>query len=218
MIAGLVALGVLALIVLGGVIIVVAVVHVALEGVFGQPGIAPDTRRYMPAGTVGVTPSRGIVAWLVRAVTRGPVAHAFIATGRGDEIIEGAPGGARYSHATRYDVVYWLTPLTQGMTDAQLAAAVSWAVDHLGTPYSWLDDVEIGLVSLFGWVPAPMRRRLRSDRTLMCSQLVDLAIGAGGRVLFTDGRPAGGVSPNDLYRLAAGERTPTIAGARARLA
>jgi hypothetical protein len=45
----------------------------------------------------------------------------------------------------------------------------------------------------------------------MCSQLCDSAYHAAGVDLFADGRPAGGVSPADLYRL--DERVRAAAGA-----
>lgn len=181
-----------------------AAVAVLVRPTWLEPVPAPDlTPR---AGTIGVTPSRRFVAWAIRVLTRCPqAAHAFVATGKGDEIIEGDPHGARRSHARYYPRVVWLEDLAAGLSDAQRAEVVAWAVSRLGTPYSWLDDLEIGLVDVFGWAPAFLRRRLRSDRTLMCSQLCDAAYRAAGVELFADGRPAGGVSPADLYRL--NERT-----------
>jgi uncharacterized protein YycO len=140
------------------------------------------------------------VAWVIRAVTRAPVAHAFLATGNGTQIIEGDPRGARYSDATRYRDVTWLTHLSEGLTDAQRAEAVQWAVAHLGTPYSWLDDAYIGFQRLFGWAPKWMQSILSSDHTLMCSQLCCAAYRSVGVDLFP-GRPDGAESPGDLWRL-----------------
>lgn len=177
-----------------------AIVTALVTGSTVAPEPVPVPLVRVEPGTIGVTPSSGFVPWLVRVVTRGPVAHAFIATGRGDEIVEGEPGGARLGHASEYKVVYWLTGLAAGMSTVERARAVVWAVDHLGTGYSFLDDLSIGLEDLFGWTPPFMRRRLASTRTLMCSQLCDAALQAGGLELFPD-RPAGAVSPNDLYRL-----------------
>jgi hypothetical protein len=154
----------------------------------------------IPAATIGVTPSSGFTAWVIRTVTRSPVAHAILATGVGDEVIEAEPDGARPNHARTFRDVTWLTNLSAGLTDAQRTAAVAWAREHLGTPYSWLDDLEIGLVDLFGRAPGWMRKRLASTDTLQCAQLCDAAYAAAGVHLFT-GRPAGGVSPGDLYRL-----------------
>lgn len=203
-IGALVAVGVtLAAVLTGSLAALALAVLVALvRGIFARPFIrpVPSPTRCMPAGTIGVARYGGFLPWLIRAVTRGPVNHAFIATGRGDVIVEGEPGGARLGKASEYRDVYWLTSLTEGMTPAQLECAVSWAMFHLGTPYSYLDDAAIALVDLFGWAPGFMRRRLASTKTLMCSQLCDAALAAAGRNLFDD-RPAGAVSPSDLYRL-----------------
>lgn len=196
--------------------VAIALVRVMVTGRHERLLPAQATRTKLPAGIVGVTPSRGFVPWLIRTVTRGPVAHAFITTGNGDEIVEGDPHGARRNRASQYRRVYWLLNLTAGMTAEQGVLAAGWAIERLGTPYSWLDDLAIGLVDLFGWAPACLRRRLASSRTLMCSQLVDAALEFAGWDLFTDGRPSGGVSPNDLFRLdeqlAAARSFRTISG------
>lgn len=155
----------------------------------------------MKPGDIGLTPSGGFIAKGIRLVTRGPYAHAFLSVDGGDVIVEGDPHGVRYNRASAYDGVVWLTCLSAALSDRQRQAVVGYAVAHLGTPYSWLDDAEIALVDVFGWAPRRMRNRLRSDRTLMCSQLCDAAFHSAGVDLFADGRPAGGVSPNDLWRL-----------------
>lgn len=151
-------------------------------------------------GSIGVTRSKGFVPWAIATITRGPWAHAFIATGKRFQIIEGDPHGARYNDARHYGKVMWLEHLTAGMSLADRRLSVAWAVAHLHTPYSWIDDAEIGFVDLFGWAPGFMRERLRSDKTLMCSQLCVAALRAGGRDLFP-GKPDGGISPNDLWRM-----------------
>lgn len=154
----------------------------------------------LEAGLIGVVPSHGFVAWAIRAITRSQVAHAFIATGHGDLIIEGDPHGARLSRARYHASVMWLPGLRSRLTVEQGAAAAGWARQHIGTPYSWIDDAEIGFVDLFGWAPRWMKSRLRSDRTLMCSQLCVEAYRAAGVDLFP-GKPGGAVSPGDLLRL-----------------
>jgi uncharacterized protein YycO len=150
-------------------------------------------------GEIGVTPSHGFPAWVIRKVTRSPYAHAFIATGNGDEIIEAEPNGARIGHASEYRTVVWLRGLTDGLNGAQRVLIVAWARRHLGTPYSWIDDAMIGFADLFHWAPRWMRPRLASDSTLMCSQLCVAAVEAGGRDLFPNS-PDGAVSPGDLAR------------------
>jgi len=166
-------------------------------GVFVVDAVLPE------AGWIGVTPATGFVPFMIRLITRCPqAAHAFIATGVGTQVVEGEPQGARYGDAANYPKVTWLTNLAGELSQTQRAQAVQWAVQHLGTPYSWIDDAEIGFTHLFhGWAPRWMKRRLGSTNTLMCSQLCDAAYLAAGVDLFKDGRPSGAVSPADLYRL-----------------
>lgn len=150
---------------------------------------------------IGVTPSTGFIPAVIKKVTGDErAAHAFIATGVGDEIIEAEPSGAKRGHASEYKTVYWLTALTDGMTDEQRQQAVAWAVDHIGTPYSFIDDAYIGFARLFHWAPKWMRRWLASDQTLECAQLDVAALRAGGNDLFP-GKPAGAEAPSDLDRL-----------------
>lgn len=147
-------------------------------------------------GDFGVTRTSGFGSWVIRVVTRSKYNHAFVVV---DDyrVIEAEPHGARYNRLSAYpDAVFSSFPLT----DAQRAGIVAWAIAHLGTPYSWLDDLEIGMVDLFGWAPAWMRRRLRSIATMECAQYVDADYAANGWEIFDDGRPAGGVSPGDLAK------------------
>lgn len=161
-------------------------------------------------GDIGVTPSSGFVARVIRWATRAPVAHAFIYVADG-VIAEGDPHGARLTTAGRYPKRWWLIHLSAALTDGQRAGAVAWAVgqtkthDGKGTPYSWLDDLGIGLIDVFGWAPRWLRRRMRSTATLMCSQLCVEAYRAAGVDLFP-GVAGGAVSPGDLWRADAGTR------------
>jgi uncharacterized protein YycO len=87
------------------------------------------------------------------------------------------------------------------------AAVIDHALDHVGDPYSWVDDLCIGLADLFGWhVPAAVRRRLARPDRLMCSQLVDVAYLEAGVHLWDDGRIPGDVAPSDLLDLIQGRR------------
>ena len=149
-------------------------------------------------GDFGVVRTGGWAGRLIRWATRSPVNHAVLYVG-GGQIVEGEPNGAALSPVSRYgNRVEWANwPLTP----TQRGVIAQWGRAHVGTPYSWLDCLEIGLVDRFGWAPGWMRSRLRSNRTLMCSQLVTAAYDAAGVHLFDDGRPAGGVSPGDLYTL-----------------
>jgi uncharacterized protein YycO len=156
--------------------------------------------------SIGLTRSHSLLALLIALFTRGPYAHAFIATGRrtsegGIEIIEAASKGARYWDARKYRKVLWLEVLTAGMSMAEREAAVAWAVAHLGTPYNWVDDFLIGWRCIFHFALPFSKRRIASDKTLMCSQLDVAALRAGGRDV-DPGEPDGGICPNDLWRIA----------------
>jgi uncharacterized protein YycO len=159
-----------------------------------------ESAAYVPVGgDIGVVTGPGFVAWAIRMVTRAPVSHAFVYVGSG-RVIEGWQSGVRYNDLSNFTGVIWLTNLSAGLSIQKRLAVVDYCARHLGTPYSWIDDAEIGFSDLFGWAPRWMRRRLRSDRTLMCSQLCDQAYQSAGVMLFKDGRPAGAVSPGDLWR------------------
>ncbi len=151
-------------------------------------------------GDVGVVASPGFVGWAIRLVTRAPVNHAFVYVGAG-RVVEGWQTGARYNDTTNYPSAAWLTNLSATLTDEQRTQISAYAVAHIGTPYSWVDDAEIGFVDVFGWAPKWMRKRLASDATLQCAQLCDAAYLAAAAHLFADGRAQGGVSPGDLWKL-----------------
>lgn len=139
------------------------------------------------AGDIGVVASPGFVGRMIRLITRSTVNHAFVALGDG-RVVEGWQSGARYNDVTAYPSVQWLTNLSSSLTASQRTLICAYATMHIGTPYSWVDDAEIGFTDMFGWAPRWMRRRLASDRTLQCSQLRRL--GFPGR--SPQGRPAAG--------------------------
>lgn len=150
-------------------------------------------------GDIGVVSNHSWVSRAIQAITRAPVSHAFIYAG-GGHLLEGWSSGLRWNDVSSYPGVQWLTNLSAGLTGAQRDGVVQWMRAHLGTPYSWIDDAEIGFTDLFHWAPKWMRDRLRSDATLMCSQAVVGAYRSVGVDLFP-GRPEGGISPGDLWRL-----------------
>ena len=154
-------------------------------------------------GDFAVVATPGIMARLIRLVTRSTVNHAFMLVAPG-RIIEAKPSGAQVVLLANYD------GMPQTWSDMDLsptvrAAIVDHALDHLGDPYSWVDDACIGLADLFGWhVPAAVRRRLARPDRLMCSQLVDVAYLEAGVHLFSDGRIPGDVAPASLLTLIQG--------------
>lgn len=153
------------------------------------------------------------------------VNHAAVYIGDG-KIVQAQPGGAAVSNWDEYgDSAYWsvnglgqrqpdgsLVPLPP-LTDTQRQVIVSNALSLVGTPYGFLDIVAIGIaqgrfhLGFLVDVNEPLHdqpwwvRRVTDQRTLICSQLVDLTYGRAGVELFADHRLPGLVSPNDLYGL-----------------
>lgn len=158
-------------------------------------------------GDFFVTPTYGsrldrFLAFLIRWGTNSPVNHAGIFLGNG-QIIEAEPGGARISTGF-YDNCTWSTGHI-ALTGDQRIRIVTAAKIERGVGYSWLDIVAIALaqkrlgarINSRSWVA----KRISSDKTLICSELVDRVYALAGVHLFEDGRLPGLVSPGDLYNL-----------------
>ncbi|MGZ4587718.1 MAG: hypothetical protein ACXVX9_07930 [Mycobacteriaceae bacterium] len=157
-------------------------------------------------GAFGVSATSGWKAWVIRAVTRSAVNHAFVYVGNG-QIVEANPSGAAVGNVDEYPHTIWSH---MALTTQQRHAIANAADTLVGTPYSWVDDACIGLADLFGWhVPEPVRARLSRRSRLMCSQLVDVAYSKAGVHLFPDGRIPGDVSPGDLLHLIEGQPAET---------
>jgi uncharacterized protein YycO len=153
----------------------------------------------MEPGDYGVVTTTGWAARLIQAVTRSRYNHAFIYVGNG-QVIEGRPAGAGYANLSAYPDVLWSTVPLNPLEREHIVAA---AVKVIGTPYSWVDCVAIGIADLVGWrAPQSVHDRLNRRDRLMCSQLVDSCYLAAGVHLFTDGRVPGDVAPSDLAELA----------------
>lgn len=147
-----------------------------------------------------------IAAWLIRFGTNSNVNHAGLYIG--DGVIVEAVGKVRYNEITAYPDAIWSTgrlPAHLTPTAQQRQAIVNKAHDLIGTPYSWLDIIAIGLAqrrlgqvvnSRTWWA-----RRVSADGRYICSQAVDVEYQAGGIEFFDDGRLPGLVSPEDLEEL-----------------
>lgn len=83
------------------------------------------------------------------------------------------------------------------LTDEQRARVVEEAEKLIGTPYSWLDYLSIGLLH-FGLRPKWLRKYIADTGHMICSQLVDEAYRRAGIHLFADGRDPADVTPGDL--------------------
>lgn len=97
--------------------------------------------------------------------------HAFIYIGDG-KIVEAEPGGACISDLSEYDgrVILWSTGLIP-LTDVQRKGIVETAIQWVGTPYSFLDYLAIGMYRL-GITAFGISDRVISSQHMICSQLV----------------------------------------------
>lgn len=173
------------------------------------------TQAFPQPGDFFVTEYRGtewraqLMSYAIQWGTASHVNHAGIYIGDG-QVIEARPGGAGYAPAAGYlgsNTKWSSLPVLASQAEAIVAAAI----EHIGTPYGWLDAVAIAVAQrrLGGHLdttkpieqqPWWYRRIGRADR-LICSQLVDLAYYEAGIHLFDDGRAFGLVSPGDLENI-----------------
>ncbi len=173
-------------------------------------------RRTTPAPELGdfaVVRTSGLVAFLIRLITRSTVNHAFVYVGDG-LIVEAQPHGARMvTWAGRYPHAIWSTGVPALSPTPQQRVAIAKAARALappervpGLPYNFVDVVDIGLADIFGHhVPEAVKNRLRDPADEFCSQLVDVTRLAGGFHLFKDKRLPGAVPPSDLLDLIEGK-------------
>lgn len=122
--------------------------------------------------------------------------HAFILLDD-NQIAQAEPGGVEIRPLSIYrnTKVKWSSyPLTA----AERAAIVRFAREHVGTPYSWLDYVAIGL---HRWkMPSSLLRKYVHDTGhMICSQFVAEAYAVGGYPLGK--RAPQEMTPGDLDKL-----------------
>lgn len=152
-----------------------------------------------PVGSIGVTATRGFVAWGIRLFTFSRVNHAFI-VGPNGLIVEAQPGGARVGHISQYPNarfnIHDEIPSATGWAIWQTALGFTTANQGRGIGYGWLDDAAL-FFRFFGiWIPAINERIAREDR-LQCAQLATLAYARNGVTLFENENPMA-VDPGDL--------------------
>ena len=139
----------------------------------------------------------GWAGQVIRLGTQSQVNHAGIVLDADGATVEAQPGGAVYGHLSRYRRHLVVVNDLELLTDLQRARIAVEARALVGTPYSWLDIVALGLTAVgirWAWLA---KRVARTDR-LICSQLVDLAYDRAGVHLFNDGRLSSAVTPGDL--------------------
>ena len=193
--------------------------------------------RTYPPGSFILTKIQGRTGWwvgLAQAAVGIPSrwTHAAVVGYQG-ETFEAAPGGVVRGHVLRLAdrphivcdapvqeaVRTAVVPLTVGAREAYerrtRAMLVRFAEDHLGTGYSFLDYLALGLHHLTvpknrhdlwavteggrrGWLARWARRRVRDSGRLICSAFVDHVYAHAEINLYDDHRLHGDVTPADL--------------------
>lgn len=137
---------------------------------------------------------------------KSSVNHAFGYIG--DGMIVEAATRVRKSALSKYKNAQWITlPAQLTPNEAQRASIAQFWESKVGDWYNFLDLFAIAIaqkrfgdnikrVSRFWWV-----KRLSNGSSFICSQLMDAGYQSVGIQLFTDGRPTGLVSPEDLKEL-----------------
>lgn len=141
--------------------------------------------------------------------------HAFFVLDN-NEVIEAEPGGAEINPISKYlgreDVLFCDKPVQNALLmfpwapRQQLEATLrSVMVERgrtlVGTPYNYLDYLAIGLEH-FNIDLGFIRKRVRREDRMICSQLVDYIYQICGIHLFSDGRVSQDVTPGDLEQYA----------------
>jgi len=116
--------------------------------------------------------------------------------------VEAMPGGAQKVALHGQDRIGpgfgWIRlPLTL----PQRASVLEYALETVGTPYSFLDYASIALLHL-GLPRRLTAGRVSSSGHMICSQLVDHVLCRAGFHLFDDGRLSQDVTPGALFRRA----------------
>jgi cell wall-associated NlpC family hydrolase len=138
--------------------------------------------------------------WLLAAGPYSEYQHAFIYTGLdGDKaIIQAEPAGADWAPLTVHAKTLWSTGKLD-LTHYQRGRIVGAAQRYIGTPYSFLDYLAIGLHRLR--IPIPHLKAYIADTGhMICSALVDRCYQNAGVQLFDDHRWNGYVTPAALAR------------------
>lgn len=159
------------------------------------------------AGDFAVVRSNDWTGRVIRWVTRSAYNHAVFFVSPA-QVVEAEPGGARLTDWSVYAGRCSDSPGAEvvtssgliSLTDEQRARAFTVGRAFVGTPYNWLDILSVGLLQ-WGIKPRWVRERVRSSRSLICSELVDVCEQGLGVQLFHDGRLPGDCTPGDLAHL-----------------
>lgn len=176
-------------------------------------------------GTIVLVQIKGWVGkavWLMQLINRDPSkwTHAMVVLDDGTAF-EAQPGGAVITPLEEYAdrpgtmveffetphfedgkvVGYDKLPLKPIMTDHIRREIVRYARDLGDVGYNWGTYLYLALYR-FGIRPEWLKRRIKDDRRVICSQAADLVYDLAGVHLFNDGRMPYDVTPGDLARLA----------------
>lgn len=119
--------------------------------------------------------ARSLSSWLIRVATWSEWSHCAIVTPN-ETVIESRalmggvveqPLADSLAHASEHRIVEVSTP--------DDAAGVAWARAQIGAPYDWTGVLGIAL-----------RRRWADPDSWFCSELVEAALAAAGRLRFRD--------------------------------
>lgn len=135
--------------------------------------------------------------WVIR--NPSPVQHAYVYVGNGD-VVQAMPGGAQLAQMHQVEPAYMWSGDVIPLTAVQRVRIANAARAMVGTPYSFVDYLSIGLYR-WGVRPAALRRYVANSHHMICSQLVDFLYAASGANLFGDDRFPGDVTPSDLFDL-----------------
>ena len=122
--------------------------------------------------------------------------HAFIVIDE-KHSISAAPGGAGWDNLDTYISHGAAFGRNIPLTTEQRARIIIAAESLLGTPYSFLDYLAIGL-HRFKIRPKFIEKRVTDSGHMICSQLVDQCYLRAGVHLFADGRLSQDVTPGDI--------------------
>ena len=153
----------------------------------------------MITGQVGLVPGdKGWASGVVMWATRSNWSHMVVAISE-RECVSAEPGGVRIRPIGYYPGTVWSKfPLRW----TQRRRIVNFARSRIGTKYAWIDYLAVGVAIITGRAtPEWLRSYVADDTSLICSQLCDLALQAGGIHVFFDHRPAGAVIPASFARV-----------------
>lgn len=154
----------------------------------------------MITGQIGICRSEHWFSRIVQIVTGSHWGHVIVAVSN-DRCVSAEPGGARYRPISHYADNEELVWSQLDLTIEQRRIIQRWAINHIRTPYNWLDYYAIGIAMITkSATPGWLRRWLTSTDSLQCAQLADQALQAAGIHLFKDDRVPGAIYPGSFGR------------------